>query len=217
MKIKVVIADDQSLVREGIKIMLKDIQEIELVGFAKNGKQTLEQVAEKMPDILILDIEMPDINGLTLTQKINREFKHTKIIILSSFETSDYVTRAIDAGAKAYLSKSALIRDLSWTIQLVYRGYSTFKTDLLSKVFLKKEKSLYQCQQQINSQEKKLRQTQSKPAKTRFFQANGNLQSRRYNDKITNKYQKSIKKKINRLLSCFVEKILKWLDRFWSR
>lgn len=149
MTIKVLVADDQNIVRQGLEMMLKDVREIELVGYACDGKETLRLIEETLPDILVLDVEMPDISGLTLTRQLASQSIATKVIILSAYEKNAYVAEALDAGAKGYLSKDAILEDLSWAIQLVYRGYSAFRSDLLQEVTDNHRLSYRECQQRV--------------------------------------------------------------------
>ncbi len=147
--IRVLVADDQSVVREGIRILLEPIEEIQTVGFAKNGSEVLELVKKVTPDIVLLDIEMPDIDGLTLTKQITSDFPSIKTIILSTHLSTDYVTKALDSGAKGYISKCAVTQDLSLSIQLVYRGYSSIKHELMTKVLDQKQEKILNYQDQI--------------------------------------------------------------------
>lgn len=149
--IRVLVADDQFVVREGIKILLEPMEEIEIVGFAENGIEVLELVQKQTPDIVLLDIEMPKIDGLTLTKQISSDFPSIKIIILSTHLSTEYVAKALDLGAKGYMSKCAVTKDLSLSIQLVDRGYSSIKHELITQVLKHNQEKVIQYQQQIET------------------------------------------------------------------
>lgn len=151
--IRVLVADDQFVVREGIKVLLEPMKEIEIVGFAENGIEVLELVQKETPDIVLLDIEMPEIDGLTLTKKLSSDFPEIKVIILSTHLATEYVSKALDFGAKGYISKSAVTQDLSLSIQLVDRGYSSIKHELITQVLQQNQEIILQYQRRIKELE----------------------------------------------------------------
>jgi len=131
--ISILVVDDQGLVREGIKILLEQAKEIQVVGEAKDGKEALQKTELLQPDIVLLDIEMPDISGLIVAKKIRTRFSKVKIIMLSTHEDSSYMEKATSCGAKGYLLKSVSSQELEWSIKLVSQGYSAIKSELLEK------------------------------------------------------------------------------------
>lgn len=131
--IRILIVDDQNIVREGIKILLEQATDIEVVGAAEDGNIALQKIEKLKPDIVLLDINMPGIDGLAVADKIRHQFLKTKIIMLSSYEDEQYVQKATELGAKGYLLKSASSQQLEWSIKLVHQGYSAIKSDLLEK------------------------------------------------------------------------------------
>ncbi|MBE9046893.1 response regulator transcription factor [Pleurocapsales cyanobacterium LEGE 10410] len=131
--IRTLIVDDQNLVREGIKLLLERSADIEIVGEAQNGYSALERIDRLQPDIVLLDINMPDIDGLTLAKEVRSKFPQIDIIMLSSCEGESYIKRATELGAKGYLLKSVSSQELEWSIKLVHQGYSTIKSGLLAK------------------------------------------------------------------------------------
>lgn len=135
--ISVLIADDQNIVREGIKIFLAPCTGIEVIGIAKDGEETIKQVKILKPDILLLDVEMPLGNGIEVCHQISHQLSHTKTILLSSHEEKIYIQQGIKAGAKGYILKNATSEDLELAIKLVYFGYSVFKSKLLQKLISK--------------------------------------------------------------------------------
>ena len=151
--IRVLVADDQLVVREGIKILLDPMEEIEIVGFAENGMEVLDLVEKENPDIILLDVEMPEIDGLTLTKHISTNFPEIKVIILSAHLDTKYVSKALDFGAKGYISKSAVTQDLSLSIQLVYRGYSSIKHELITQVLQQNQATVVRYREKIKQLE----------------------------------------------------------------
>jgi DNA-binding NarL/FixJ family response regulator len=103
--VTVLIADDQTLFREGLKDLLEDEKGIKVVGEAKTGPETIEMVRKLKPDVVLMDIKIPEMDGITATKIIREKFPQTNVIILSSYEDEAHVTEAISAGANGYLSK----------------------------------------------------------------------------------------------------------------
>ena len=137
--INTLIVDDQHLIREGIKVLLKTATEIEIVGAVNDGESALKTVETIEPDVVLLDINLPGIDGLTVANEINLKFPQVKIIILSSHEHESYVSKAIELGAKGYLLKNVSSEELEWSIKLVHQGYSTFKSELLTTLISRKK------------------------------------------------------------------------------
>lgn len=129
--IRTLIVDDQNIIREGIKVLLEDSTEIELIGFAVDGETAIGKIEEMKPDVVLLDINLPGIDGLTVANQINDKFPQIKVIMLSSYEDEEYVSKAMASSAKGYLLKSVSAEELEWSIKLVHQGYSSFKSDLL--------------------------------------------------------------------------------------
>ena len=133
--IRILIVDDQNLVQQGIKSLLERDLDFKVIGTVKDGRNAVQQIAQIHPDIVLLDIEMPGMDGITTTKYINRVSPKTKVIILSSHEDKKYVTRALMAGAKGYILKTSLMTDLKQAISAVNNGYSQIDSRLLAKVF----------------------------------------------------------------------------------
>jgi len=106
MSMKVVIADDSSLMRDRIRILLNNFIEVIVVGEAENGVDALQMIREKEPDLAILDIRMPDINGIEVLKKIRKLKMKTKICILTSYPYPQYRKRCLEEGADFFLSKT---------------------------------------------------------------------------------------------------------------
>jgi len=123
MTIRVFLADDHAVVREGLRAYLDGEQDIEVVGEAGNGRDALTQVIEILPDLAVIDIAMPDINGIDATERIGKLCPKTQVIILSMHSTNEYVFRALQAGAKAYVLKESAGRELINAVHAVQRGH----------------------------------------------------------------------------------------------
>ena len=104
-KIKVLIADDQKDLAEGIKSVLQTDSEIEVVGIANDGFEAIDCVKEFEPDVVLMDIRMPNMNGVVATQRIQTNYPNVKVIVLTTFDDSDYILNAINNGACGYLLK----------------------------------------------------------------------------------------------------------------
>lgn len=123
-KIRVLIVDDHTLVREGIRALLSLIADVEVVGEATNGKETLNRVRELAPDIVLMDLAMPIMGGLEATRRLRREFPQTRVLALTQYDDSEYVVPLIEAGARGFVTKMAAFSELAAAIQAVYHGGS---------------------------------------------------------------------------------------------
>lgn len=122
MKIRVLIADDQAILADGIKSVLSSCEEIEVVGIAQDGFQALRLLEETSPDVVLMDIRMPNMNGVIATQEIKRRHVEVKVVILTTFDDSDYILNAINNGASGYLLKDTSAAALIDAIKNAYAG-----------------------------------------------------------------------------------------------
>ena len=123
-KIRVLVTDDHAIVRDGICALLALTGDIEAVGEATNGREALEMVSKLSPDIVLMDVVMPLMDGLEATRRIHKEFPATKVIVLTQYEEKEYVLPVIEAGASGFISKAAAASELSSAIRSVYGGDS---------------------------------------------------------------------------------------------
>jgi two-component system response regulator NreC len=123
-KIKVLVVDDHTIVRDGICALLRLAGDIEVVGEAANGREALELVRKFMPDVMLIDIAMPHMNGLEATRRIRKESPGVKILILTQYDDKEHVFWAIEAGARGFISKTAASSELVSGIRSVHRGDS---------------------------------------------------------------------------------------------
>jgi DNA-binding NarL/FixJ family response regulator len=121
-KIRVLLADDHKLVRAGIRALLQTVADVEIVGEAADGREALRLVAAHQPDLALMDIAMPGLNGLDATVRIGRRFPHTRVVILSMNADEDSVLKSLRAGAVGYLVKTADPAELALAIRAVARG-----------------------------------------------------------------------------------------------
>jgi len=131
-KIKIVLADDHVLVRDGIKSLLEDQEDIEVIGEATNGKEALEISGKILPDVLIIDIRMPEMNGIDAVAEIAKKFNSIRTLVLSMHDSEEYVVKAIQAGADGYLLKGATKEELLKAVHSVAKGSKYFTGDISS-------------------------------------------------------------------------------------
>ncbi|MFC5719571.1 response regulator [Streptomyces gamaensis] len=122
MTIKVLIVDDQMMVREGFSVLLGAQPDIEVIGEAVDGRQAVEKVAELRPDVVLMDIRMPVLNGLEATKEIIAADGDAKVLVLTTFDLDEYVYQALRAGASGFLLKDASARQLADGVRVVADG-----------------------------------------------------------------------------------------------
>jgi DNA-binding NarL/FixJ family response regulator len=132
--IKVLIADDQELIRQSLQIVLKSQPDIEITSAVANGKEVIYSVKKKLPDVILMDIRMPEIDGVQCTQIIKKKYPHIKIIILTTFDDDEYVLNALRDGASGYLLKGVSIEELVDAIRKVNSGSYIMNSDITDKV-----------------------------------------------------------------------------------
>lgn len=136
-KIKVLLVDDHQIVRDGIKSILTDEQDITLVGSVSNAKEALEFIETNLPDVVIADLSMPNISGIELTEIITAKYASVKVLILSMFNNEEYIVNAIRAGAKGYLPKQDSTTEiLLEAIRTIHNGDDFFSPSI-SKIVMK--------------------------------------------------------------------------------
>ena len=123
-KIRVLVVDDHTIVRDGICALLRLAGDIEVVGEAANGREALEMAKKLMPDVVLMDIAMPNMDGLEATRRIRKEFPKVKVLVLTQYDDKEYVFPVIEAGASGFISKTAASSELVSGIRSVYRGDS---------------------------------------------------------------------------------------------
>ena len=132
--IKILIVDDQNFTRQALQAILETEAGFEIVGKATNGHEAFEYLEKFEVDIIIVDLEMPEMSGLTVTKTIRQRFPKTKVIILSSHDGKDEINAAVEAGAKGYLLKSTSAQEIVDTIRAIERGYFQLGPGLFEKL-----------------------------------------------------------------------------------
>ena len=121
-KIRVLLADDQSILADGIKSVLSSCEDIEVVGIASDGFEALDLLEKCAPDVILMDIRMPNMNGVIATQEVKQRHPEVKVLILTTFDDSDYILNAINNGASGYLLKDTSSTALIDAIKNAYAG-----------------------------------------------------------------------------------------------
>ncbi|MGN7358922.1 response regulator [Paenibacillus sp. SAF-054] len=132
--IKVLIADDQELILESLNIVLSMQEDIEIVGLAKNGEEAIQGCEQVQPDLVLMDINMPVMDGVAATAQIKKRMPGIKIIILTSYQEVEYVLAALSHGAEGYLLKAIHPTDLAAGIRVVHAGGTLITQEMANKM-----------------------------------------------------------------------------------
>jgi len=133
-KIKILIADDHPVVREGLSAMLSRERDIQVVGEAENGTEAIKKAVELQPDIILMDLRMPEVDGVEAMRQIKAKNPAMKFIVLTTYDNDEYIFKGIEAGARAYLLKDAPREELFEAIRAVYKGESLIQPAVAGKV-----------------------------------------------------------------------------------
>lgn len=131
--IKVMIADDQELMRESLNILLSSKEDIKIVGLLKDGDEVVDNVEAMMPDVILMDIRMPKMNGVLCTKAIKAKYPNIKVIILTTFDDDEYIFDALKYGAEGYLLKGISLNELYDAIVKVNKGEAILHDSVMSK------------------------------------------------------------------------------------
>jgi DNA-binding NarL/FixJ family response regulator len=132
--IRVLLVDDQTIIRQGIKSLLESQPDFQVLGEAENGKEAIIQVEALQPDVVLMDVRMPIMDGVAATIAIYRQFPDVKVLILTTFDDDEYVSEAMRFGAKGYLLKDTSLEPLANAIRSVYAGHIHLGPGLLEKI-----------------------------------------------------------------------------------
>jgi DNA-binding NarL/FixJ family response regulator len=133
-KIKILIADDHPVVREGLATMLSRQSNIEVVGEAENGAVAIEKAGSARPDIILMDLRMPEVDGVEAMRRIKKVHPEISFIVLTTYNNDEYIFKGIEAGARAYLLKDSPREDLFKAIEAVSRGESLIEPAIAGRV-----------------------------------------------------------------------------------
>jgi DNA-binding NarL/FixJ family response regulator len=131
--INLLLVDDQELIRRGLHALLTTDPDIQVVGEASNGQEAIALVAELQPDVVLMDIRMPVMDGVAGTREICQRYPGTKVLVLTTFNDQEYVSQALQAGASGYLLKDTPFEELTQAIQLIHKGYTQIGPGLVAK------------------------------------------------------------------------------------
>ena len=135
MSIRVFLADDHEVIREGLKTLLESQKDIEVIGYAANGRTAVKKIKALGPDIVIMDISMPELDGIEATRQIISLGVKTKVIIFSMHSSKEHVTRALQAGAHGYVAKESVGTEIIQAVKDVQAG-KTFISPMIGETFL---------------------------------------------------------------------------------
>jgi DNA-binding NarL/FixJ family response regulator len=132
--IKVLLADDQTLIRQGIRLLLEIEPDIQVVGQAANGRAALEQVEALHPDVVLMDVRMPEMDGVAATRALSEQHPEVKVIILTTFEDDETVFEGLKAGARGYLLKDISSEEMAQAVRRVAAGEALIEPRITRKV-----------------------------------------------------------------------------------
>src|SRR5580658_4271978 len=133
-KITVLLVDDHKIVRQGLRALLSQEQDIEVVGEAENGRQAVQMATKTAPNIVVMDVVMPLMNGLEGTRQVLKNVPSAKVLVLSSYSDDDYVEQLTEVGASGYLTKQTAGDDLALAIREVQRGNAFFSPAIAKRL-----------------------------------------------------------------------------------
>jgi DNA-binding NarL/FixJ family response regulator len=134
--IRILLVDDQHIIRQGLKSMLECNCDMQVIGEAENGQKAIEQIASLQPDIVLMDIRMPVMDGVAATRAISQQYPDTKVLVLTTFDDDEYVSQAMRLGAKGYLLKDTEPDELAMAIRAVYKGHTQLGPGLFEKALV---------------------------------------------------------------------------------
>jgi DNA-binding NarL/FixJ family response regulator len=132
---RLLLADDQILFREGLAFLLSQQPDLEVVGEASDGQEAIDLATELQPDVILMDIRMPKVDGILATRTIHQRFPWMRILVLTTFDQDDYIWRSLQAGALGYLLKNTPAQKMADSIRAVHQGYGQLDPTIASRVF----------------------------------------------------------------------------------
>lgn len=157
--IKIIITDDHKIFREGLKTLLEKIGKFEVIAEASNGQELIDILPYKKPDIILLDINMPVMDGTEAAQIICRDYPDIHILVLSMFGDEEYYHKMIQIGAKGFILKETGCKELEKALEDIYNGDCYFSQDLLRRIIYKtstEPQNIYQLKNQFTKREKEV-------------------------------------------------------------
>ncbi|ARV60143.1 DNA-binding response regulator [Nostocales cyanobacterium HT-58-2] len=132
--IRLLLVDDQIIIRQGLKSLLESKPDFEIVGEAENGESAIAQVEVLQPDLVLMDVRMPVMDGVAATEVISQQFPAVKVLVLTTFDDDEYVSQAMQFGAKGYLLKDTPLEPLANAIRSIHQGHTQLGPGLFEKV-----------------------------------------------------------------------------------
>lgn len=160
-KTNIIIVDDHKIFRDGLLLLLDNFDFVKVIGQAANGEEFLSLIETKVPDIVLMDINMPKMNGIEATQRALQKYPELKIITLTSFADDEYIEQMVSAGVEGYMLKRSDIEDFEKAIKKVAKGGSYFSEEIIKVITLKlhktkKMKSQNKVNSKLTSREKQI-------------------------------------------------------------
>lgn len=161
---KILIADDDMLVREGLKMILESEEDITVVGTASNGREAFDLCRTALPEIVLMDIRMPVMDGVEATRLIKETFRYIKILLLTTFKDTEYIRSAIKYGAEGYVLKSNSPDSIIESIRTVYQGNVVFEKEIVGLIsnMMDKERKIKADELNISQKEYEIMELLSK-------------------------------------------------------
>ncbi|MTI68675.1 MAG: response regulator transcription factor [Firmicutes bacterium] len=153
--IKILIADDQDILKQGLSMILGNMEDIKVCGLASNGNEAYKLCKKKKPDVVLMDIKMPALNGVEATKIIKEDFENIKIIVLTTFNDDEYIYEALKNGASGYLLKDASPEKIADAIRTVHNGGALIQSDVAVKVIDKFSKLA--CESKSKEKDKRVK------------------------------------------------------------
>ncbi|WP_102400415.1 response regulator transcription factor [Haloimpatiens massiliensis] len=145
---KIIIADDDGLIRDSLKLILDIEDDIQVISTASNGREAIELCRKRNPDIVLMDVRMPILDGVLATKEIKSENPNVKVIILTTFKDDEYIAEAIKNGAEGYILKNQSADSIIESIRTVYNGNGVFQSEILNSIMFMIE-SNKKCENKI--------------------------------------------------------------------
>ncbi len=145
-KIKIILVDDHQIVRDGIKSLLTDVEDIDVISEAASYNELREKLKLQNPDIIVMDISLPEMSGIEITKLLSETYPNLKVLILSMYTGEDFIFNAIKSGAKGYLPKNTTRKEIIDAIRAVYNNqeyYSESISSVILKSYIQKAKTSY--------------------------------------------------------------------------
>ncbi|OFV99974.1 MAG: DNA-binding response regulator, partial [Acidobacteria bacterium RIFCSPLOWO2_12_FULL_54_10] len=133
--IRILLADDHQIVRQGLRRILEENPEMEVVGEASDGRQAVQMALESKPQVIVMDLSMPQLNGMEAIRQLSKRLPSAKVLVLSMYSDESYVVQVLEAGATGYLLKDSADTDLMQAVLAVHNGKSFF-SPLISRILL---------------------------------------------------------------------------------